>query len=376
MHSEVELPMRNVPFFNYQALFKENENEFMDVISDVCSRGAYIMQKDLREFEEAIASYPGIKHAVGVANATDGINMALRASGIRQGDEVIFPSHTFVATAAAIHFAGGVPVPVECGPDHMMDPAAIGPAVTKKTKFIMPVQLNGRTCKMDLIQNIADMHGLTIVEDAAQSLGSLYKGKRAGTFGKASAISFYPAKILGCFGDGGMVVTDDDDVYKKLLLLRDHGRDENGRVVMWGMNSRLDNIQAAILHFQFKYFDKTVARRREIALMYQKGLGGMKELLLPAFPGEKDDHFDSFQNYEIEADRRDELREFLKLNGIGTLIQWGGIPVHQFHELGFAVNLPRTDEIFRRCLMLPMNPFLSDEDADHVISTIRGFYHS
>jgi len=350
------------------------EEDFVAIFRDVGRRGAFIMQRDLRDFEQHLATYTGAKYAVGVANATDGLHIALRAAGIGPGDEVIFCSHTMVATAAAIHFAGATPVPVECGPDHLIDPKSVEAAITSKTKAIMPTQLNGRTCDMDALQAIAERYNLLIVEDAAQGLGSKFKDKQAGTFGVAGAISFYPAKNLGCLGDGGAVITSDEEVYRKLLLLRDHGRDESGEVVMWGLNTRLDNLQAAFLDYKLARYAEEVARRREIADLYQKLLGDVKELVLPPAPGSDPDHFDVFQNYEIEAEQRDELRAYLKENGVGTLIQWGGKAVHQFKKLGFNVSLPYTERMFTRCLMLPMNRSLSDENVYYVCEVIRRFY--
>jgi dTDP-4-amino-4,6-dideoxygalactose transaminase len=297
-----------------------------------------------------------------------------RAAGISAGDEVIFPSHTMVASPAAVAHVGGIPVPVDCGPDHLIDPEAIDAAVTEKTKAIMPVQLNGRTCDMDRIEAIAAKHNLIIIEDAAQALGSKFKGRYAGTFGVASAFSFYPAKILGCFGDGGAVVTNDSEVARKISLLRDHGRNENGEVETWGFNSRLDNLQAAILHAQFRDYDEIIERRRSIARLYDSLLSDLAEVVLPPGPDEGGDHFDVFQNYEIEADRRDELKAYLSDKGIGTIMQWGGTPVHQFRGLGFNVSLPKTERFFTRCLMLPMNMMVTDEEVRYIGASIRAFY--
>lgn len=363
-----------VPFFNYPHVFTSQEEELMSVIRDVGRRGAFIMQKDLADFEVNLTTYTGAKYVVGVANATDAIQLGLMAGGIESDDEVIFCSHTMVATASAIHFAGAVPVPVEAGPDHLMDPGAIEAAITPKTKAIMPTQLNGRTADMDAIQAIADKHGLMLFEDAAQALGSKFKGKCAGTFGVASCISFYPAKVLGCLGDGGVVLTNDEDVYRKLLLLRDHGRDDNGEIVLWGFNSRLDNLQAAILDFQLKDYNKNIDRRRAIAALYQERLGDIEQLVLPPAPDSDSDHFDVFQNYEIEAERRDDLKAWLAENGVGTLIQWGGKAVHQFRKLGFRQELPFTERLFERMLMLPMNMSVSDEDVEYVCDCIIDFY--
>ncbi len=363
-----------IPFFNYRGAFAAREDEFLEIVRDVIRRGAFIQQRDLADFEEALAAFLGVPWAFGVGNATDGLIIALRAAGLQPGDEVIFPSHTMVATAASVAHAGGVPVPVDCGADHLIDPASVEAAVTERTRAIMPVQLNGRTCDMDAIERLARDHGLMIVEDAAQALGSRFKGKPAGTFGVAAAFSFYPAKILGCFGDGGAVVTGDPEIARRVKLLRDHGRNEEGDVEMWGFNSRLDNMQAAILHAQFRDYDEIISRRRSIAHLYDSLLSGLAEVTLPPAPGSDPDHFDVFQNYEIEAERRDELRAYLSKNGVGTIIQWGGTPVHKFAALGFDVELPATERLFERCLMLPMNMMVTDDEVAYIAELIRDFY--
>jgi dTDP-4-amino-4,6-dideoxygalactose transaminase len=367
-------PARAVPFFNYQGAFASRLDEFMNVVRDVVSRGAFIQQRDLIDFETHLADYLGVRHAIGVGNATDGLIMAFRAAGVGPGDEVIFPSHTMVASPAAAAHVGATPVPVDCGDDHLIDPDAIEAAVTPRTRAILPVHLNGRTCDMDRVRLTAERHGLLIIEDAAQALGSKFNDRYAGTFGIAAAFSFYPAKILGCFGDGGAVVTNDDEVARRIRLLRDHGRNESGNVEMWGLNSRLDNLQAAILDLQFNDYQSIIDRRRHIAATYDELLRNTSELRLPPAPNTYSLHFDVYQNYEIEADRRDELREFLKQHAIGTLIQWGGKAVHQFPGLGFQVSLPRTEALFQRCLMLPMNMMVADDDVDYVCSKIREFY--
>jgi dTDP-4-amino-4,6-dideoxygalactose transaminase len=365
---------RSVPFFNYPHVFVSQESELLAVFRDVGRRGAFILQKDLKTFEDNLARYLGAKYAVGVGNATDGLIIALRAAGIGAGDEVIISSHTMIATAAAVHFAGATPVPVESGADHLIDPLSIEQAITPRTRAIMPTQLNGRTCNMDMLQAIADRHHLMILEDAAQALGSRFKGRCAGTFGVAAAISFYPAKVLGCLGDGGAVIPSDDGVYQRLCELRDHGRSAEGDIVSWGLNTRLDNLQAAILDAQFKNYPQVVARRREIASLYQQQLGDLEQLVLPPAPDSDPDHFDIFQNYEIEAEQRDELKAYLRENGVGTLIQWGGQAVHQCRKLGFTQQLPQTDHLFTRMLMLPMNMSLADDDVQYVCETIRRFY--
>ena len=325
-----------IPFFRYPHLFRQQRAEILQAVTDVMERGAFILQSDLQELEAGLQRFLGVKHAWGVANGTDGLIIALRATGVGPGDEVIVPSHTYVASVASIHFAGATPVLVECGDDHLIDPAAVQAAVTPRPRAIMPVQLNGRTCDMDALKRIADRHGLAIVEDAAQGLGSKFKGRPAGTFGAAAEFSFYPAKVLGCFGDGGAVTTNDDDVARRVMLLRDHGRDERGEVLTWGLNSRLDNLQAAILNVKLRYFQEEIERRRQLARLYREGLADLEDLRLPPGPDGDPDHFDVYQNYEIESGRRDTLRAHLEEDGVRTIIQWAGKPVHQFEGLALA----------------------------------------
>jgi dTDP-4-amino-4,6-dideoxygalactose transaminase len=227
---------------------------------------------------------------------------------------------------------------------------------------------------MDEIVALTKANNLLLVEDSAQALGSKFRGQFAGTFGSAGVFSFYPAKILGCFGDGGAVVTNEDEVAARVRLLRDHGRDEVGEVRMWGLNSRLDNLQAAILHFQFKDYQRIIDHRRLLAAAYTEHLGGLAELVLPPAPDADPDHYDVYQNYEIEAERRDALREYLKKCGIGTIIQWGGKAVHQFRDLGFNTALPATDRLFERCLTLPMNMVVTTDDVAYIAHHIRAFY--
>jgi dTDP-4-amino-4,6-dideoxygalactose transaminase len=364
-----------VPFFDYPAHFTLDETAFVDIFRRVMGRGAFIQQQELRDFEADLARFLSVRHAVGVASGTDALILGLRAAGIGPGDEVIFPSHTFVATHGAIVAVGARPRPVDMGEDGLMDPASTEAAITPRTRAILPVQLNGRVCAMDRIADIARRHGLLVVEDACQALGAGFGGRRAGTFGIFGAFSFYPAKSLGCFGDGGALVTDDGEVAQRVRLMRDHGRDETSLVVLSGTNARLDNLQAAVLDHKLKTFDEVVARRREIARRYDRGLREIEWLLLPPPPDADPRWFDTFQNYELRAPkRRDALCQHLAERGIGTLVAWGGRAVHQFPALGLDVRLPRTERFFQECLMLPMNQYLSDAHVEAVIDGVRGFY--
>jgi dTDP-4-amino-4,6-dideoxygalactose transaminase len=368
--------LRRIPFFDYPRLFLDDREEILSTVEEVGRRGAFIMQKDLAEFESNLSAYTGAKHAVGVANATDGLELAWLAVGLNKGDEVIISSHTMLATASAIVTAGGTPIPVEIGPDNLIDPEAVAAAITPRTVGISPTQLNGRTCDMDSIMDIAKRNNLVVVEDAAQALGSRFKGKHAGTFGVAGSFSFFPAKVLGCFGDGGGVITNDSDIYEKIFQLHDHGRDTNGDIKSWGRNSRLDNLQAAILNKRMTRYEQVIERRRTIAILYQEHLGHLEELQLPPAPSSDANHFDVYQNYELQADNRDQLKKHLAELGIGTLIQWGGKGVHQWDGLGFTQALPGVERFFERSIMLPMNMFITEVDVAYICESIIDFYRS
>lgn len=370
------LDIKQVPFFNYGHVYGQYEKKFLQIFKDIAKRGAFIHQKENKAFEENLAKFLKAEYALGVANCTDGLILALRAAGVKPGDEVIFSSHTFVATASAIHHAGAIPIPVDCGDDHLIDPKAIKAAITPRTTAIIPTQLNGHVCDMDAIMEICKKHNLILVEDAAQSLGATWKKKHAGTFGAASAYSFYPAKVVGCFGDGGAVVTNDKDVYEKVFLTRDHGRAQIGEVVTWGLNSRLDNLQAAFLDYKLSKYGKDIKRRREIATLYQEGLGDLSEMVLPRAPKADNRRFEVYQNYEVEAEAevREKLRDFLKQRGIGTILQWGGKAVHEFEGLGLNYSLPNTERLMQRMFLLPMHTALTNEEITYIIKNIREFY--
>ncbi len=366
----------HVPFFEYSKLYAHHAGEYREAIDDVLSRGAFILQSDIDDFESRLAAYLGVQAAIGVGNCTDGLSIALRAVGIGPGDEVIAPSHTFVATIATIVSAGATPVLVDCGDDHLIDPAAAEAAISPRTSAIIPVSLNGRAAELPRIVDVADRHGLVVIEDAAQALGASVEGVFAGTAGKAGAFSFYPAKTLGAFGDAGAIVTSDPDVARYARIYHDHGRNhDSGQVEMWGINSRLDNLQAAILNVQLTNYESNVQRRREVAAMYQAGLGHLAQLRLPPAPSDGR-HYDIFQNYEIEAVDRDALQASLKADDIGTIVQWGGSAVHQFAGLKLDFDLPYTEALFGRMLLLPMNQLLTNEQVEHVVDSVCRHYAS
>jgi dTDP-4-amino-4,6-dideoxygalactose transaminase len=364
-----------VRFFDYPVQFAAYKKEYMSIIEDVLTRGAYILGEDVERFERELADYVGVKYAVGVGNCTDALLLSLLAAGIGAGDEVITSSHTFVATVEVIKFAGAVPVFADLADDHTMSAASFKAAITPRTKAVMPVQINGRICQdMDEILKIAGDKGIIVIEDSAQALGAKYDGKSAGAFGLSGNFSFYPAKLLGTFGDAGAVVTNDKTIADKVKMMRNHGRGEGTDINMWGLNCRIDNLHAAILSFKLKKLPAWIERRRAIASAYQKGLGGIKSVKTPP-PPEQVVRYDVYQNYEIEAERRDELKTYLADAGIETAAQWGGKPVHQFRALGLsAARLPVTDALFKKCLLLPLYPELSDEQVNYVIERIKEFY--
>jgi dTDP-4-amino-4,6-dideoxygalactose transaminase len=242
----------------------------------------------------------------------------------------------------------------------------------------MAVHVNGRVCAMDALQEIADEHGLEVYEDSAQALGAKLDGRAAGTFGRWAAFSFYPSKTHGCFGDAGALVTDDDDLAATVRAMRNHGAGADKKLspdcAIWGTNARLDNIQAAILAFKLGWYQQTIERRRAIAGRYNSAFSGLAAMKLPPARDSDAHHFDIFQNYEVRCHRRDALREHLASRGIGTIVQWGGVPIHRFRELGFTQHLPRTDRLFEGALLLPMNHLLSDEQVDAVIEAVQDFY--
>jgi len=364
-----------VRFIDYPLQFQKMEAEVMDTIRAVLARGDLMLRQQLRDFEANLASFVGTQHAIGVSNCTDGLRLSLLAAGIGPGDEVITVSHTFVATAAAIHHVGAKAVLVDIGDDHNMNVDLVEKEITARTKAIMPVHLNGRACDMGRLMPLAQERGLLVIEDAAQALGALYGGKRAGSFGLAACFSFYPAKLLGAFGDAGAVVTDDRGLAEKVRLLRDHGRTPDGDIACWSFNCRMDNLQAAILDLKLKLVPEWIRRRRELARIYHETLSSIGRVLLPPPPCEVGPYFDVFQNYEIEAEDRDRLVAHLKASGVEVMLPWGGKGVHHFPSLGLGhYNLPRTDRMFRGALMLPMHTELTNDQVTYVAGTVGEFF--
>jgi len=363
-----------VPFVNYPKNYQGLKKEILKTIDDVLSRGDLILRKDVEGFEKNLARFIGTKYAIGLNSGTDAIFFSLLAAGIGRGDEVITVSHTFVASVSVIVHCGAKPILIDVGEDFLMDINKIEKVITKKTKAIVPVYLNGRMCEMKKLMKIAKKHNLIVIEDAAQALGAKYKGKKAGSFGLTGCYSFYPAKILGAFGDGGAVVTNDKKIFEKIYLFRNHGQKTKTKILLFGYNSRLDNLQAAVLNLKFKYLEKWIEKRREIAKIYNKGLSGIKELKLPPAPNLDSRFFDVFQNYVLRAQRRDKLFKFLEENGVETLIK-DPIPNHWQKGLSLShFHLPLTEKLAKEVISLPIYPELTNKEVKYVIDCIRKFY--
>jgi dTDP-4-amino-4,6-dideoxygalactose transaminase len=362
-----------VPFVDPRTHYQRLRSEIDTAITDCLSKGDLICRQQLRDFEARLASFAGVKYAIGVNSGYHALHFSLLAAGIGPGDEVITVAHTFVATVSAIIHCGAQPVLVDVGDDFNMDPDQVERAVTSRTKALLPVHLNGRVCDMDRIMVIADKFGLHVIEDAAQSLGATHGGKKAGSIGKAGCFSFYPFKILGGFGDGGAVTTNNAAIARIVSLLRYNGEDrETGDYHYHGYTALLDNVQAAVLDIKLRHLPDWIEHRRKIARLYCQGLEGLPGLRLPPYDGEG--YFDVFQNFVIRARERDNLREHLTKEGIETLVSWPR-PMWQHKGLALADHhLPNTECICREVLSLPMSAETTHEQVEVTVRSIRKFF--
>ena len=335
----------------------------------------FIMGEGVRFFEEAFASFCGAEHCVGVGNGTDALVLALKALGVGDGDKVITAPNSFIATTEAITASGAIPVFVDVSSDSFnMDVLKIEEAVTEKTKAIMPVHLYGQPADMKPIMEIAERHGLKVVEDAAQAHGAEYDGQRTGSLGDAAAFSFYPSKNLGCLGDGGAVVTNDSEVAERVAMLRNHGRKEKYLHELEGVNSRLDTIQAVFLKRKLEYLDKWNDQRREAASLYGDMLSDIDGIKLPA-QSAMVRHV--YHLYVVRAERRDELAAYLKESGISTGIHYP-VPLHLQPAYGWMGHkkgdFPVTEEVAKDILSIPIFPGIKEEEQSYVVEKIKAFY--
>ncbi len=364
-----------VPFVNAREHYRRYKNEFETAMIRTLANGDLVMRQQLRDFEEHFAAFSGVKYAVGVNSGYHALHLSMLALGLGPGDEVVTVAHTFVATISAIIHCGATPVLVDVGDDYNMDVDALERALTPRTKAIVPVHLNGRMADMTRIMAIARARNLVVIEDAAQSIGATVDGLRAGGIGQAGCFSFYPFKILGGFGDGGAVTTNDPAVARAVRLLRYNGEDrETGEYHYHGYTALLDNVQAAVLDVKLRHLPQWIDHRRYIAGRYRRGLDGVGDLRLPHFDVSR--FCDVFQNYVIRTTDRDRLREFLREQGVETLVHWSKPAwCHPALHLGDH-HLPSTESICREVISLPMSAETTDTDVDLTVDAIQRFFSS
>ena len=362
-----------IPFVNFKPMERELDKELREAFNRVFERSWYIEGKEDEEFEKAFAKYCNSKFCVGVGNGLDALMLALKALDIKQGDEVIVPSNTYIATALAVTYVGATPIFVE--PDirtFNINPNNIEEAITEKTKAIMPVHLYGQACDMDPIMEIAKKHNLYVIEDCAQAHGATYKGKVIGSFGNAAGFSFYPGKNLGALGDAGATVTNDEELAKKVRALGNYGSDYKYHHIMQGNNSRLDELQAAFLSAKLVQLPRMNEERRRIANMYLEGITN-PEVILPYVP---EYAVPVWHIFGIRCNRRDELEKFLNDAGIGTNKHYP-IPMHLqecYKDLGFKEgDFPIAEEISATELSIPMYYGMTDEEVKYIIDIINEF---
>ncbi|MDD3563421.1 MAG: DegT/DnrJ/EryC1/StrS family aminotransferase [Candidatus Cloacimonetes bacterium] len=376
----------NIPFYDIGDSYREIKPEIDQAIAKALAKGWYILGSEVKAFEEEYAKYLGVRHCIGVSNGLDALFLVLKAWGIGEGDEVIVPSNTYIATWLAVSYSGAKPVPVE--PDERtfnIDPRLIEDKITSKTKAIIPVHLYGMPADMSPIMEIAEKHGLKVLEDAAQAQGAVYGGKRCGALGHAAAFSFYPGKNLGAFGDAGAITTDDDELADKVRCLANYGSHTKYYNEYKGYNCRLDEIQAAVLRIKLRYLDEWNLKRHKVAKHYHEiknsGLALPYQLLEQARRG-NEMHFKMsysgkmatpcWHQYVIQTDDRDSVMTSLADKGIQTMIHYP-VPPHKqnaYQEMN-QMSYPMAEKIAKTCISLPMNPFLNDEQIAHIVRSLE-----
>ncbi len=366
--------MTDIPFLDMKSPYLELRAELDTAYQRVMESGWYILGPEVEAFEEEFARYCGARYCVGVGNGLEALHLILRACGIGPGDEVIVPANTYIATWLAVSYAGATPVPVEPDPRTCnLDPNRIEAAITPRTRAILPVHLYGQPADMNPIMDIAQKHGLKVVEDAAQAQGARYADRLTGNLGDAAGFSFYPGKNLGALGDAGAVVTNDPSLAEQVRLLRNYGSRVKYYNEIKGYNSRLDVLQAAFLRVKLPHLDAWNARRAQIASLYLEMLSGLPDLTLPVTHPAAEHIWHIFA---IHHPRRDALRAHLEARGIGTLIHYP-VPPHlsdAYREMQFALGaFPITEQLAQTELSLPIGPHLSLQDAQQVAECVREF---
>ena len=364
----------NVPFLDLKPQYVELQDELDTAYRRVAESGHYILGPEVEGFESDFAKYCGARHCIGVGNGLDALHLIMRAANIGVGDEVLVPSNTYIATWLAVSYVGASPIPIE--PDektYNLDPARIEAAITERTRAIIAVHLYGQPADMDAINAIAAAHGLLVIEDAAQAQGAAYKGKRVGALGQAAAFSFYPGKNLGAWGDAGAITTNDDELAHKVRILRNYGSQAKYYNETKGFNSRLDELQAAVLRIKLTKLDEWNANRKVRAKQYSEALEGVSDLSLPYVPEWADPVWHLFV---VRHRNRDRLQEHLKSCGVGTLIHYP-VPPHlqqAYSELGYNRGaFPIAEQMADEVMSLPMSAHLSASDLDYVVQALSSF---
>lgn len=350
------------------------QSDLLAAFQRVFSSSSFILGQEVESFEQDFATFCQSKYCLGVASGTDALFLALQALGVSQGDEVILPANTFIATALAVSRCGATPILIDCDPlDYTIDVQKIKPAISNKTKAIIPVHLYGHPAKMDSVMELARKYKLFVIEDACQAHGALYQGKRVGSFGEVGCFSFYPAKNLGALGDGGAVTTNDPLLFQKIRLLREYGQTKKYHHPILGYNSRLDALQAAVLKVKLKFLEENNQRRRKHAAVYTALLKDLPEIELPQ-QREGSEHV--YHLYVIRTKRRDELREYFQTRGIQTGIHYP-LPIHlqqAYQDLGYPEgSFPCTERNSKEILSLPLFPELTEEEIKTVGEEIKNF---
>jgi len=366
-----------IPLLDLKKQYRSIKEEIDLAIKNILDSQYFIMGKEILELEKSIASYSDTKYAIGVASGTDALILSLKALGIGDGDEVITVPFTFIATGEAINNTGATPVFVDIDKkSYTMDPSGIEAKITKKTKAILPVHMYGQCADMDSILKIAKTHNLKVVEDCAQAIGATYKTRKAGSLSNAGCISFFPSKNLGAYGDGGMIVTNSEKTAELERLLRVHGSAKRYIHSVLGYNSRLDNLQAAILNVKLKHLDKWSERRREIARFYDEAFKDTKELVTP-FTYPYNEHI--YHQYTLKVDQglRDKLIDHLKASGIESRVYYP-IPLHMqecYKFLGHKPSdFPVSLDAALSTLVLPVFPELESNELEYIVETVKEFF--
>jgi len=359
-----------IPMVDLKAQFEEIKDEVREVTESILRSTRYILGPHVTELEEKVAAYTGTKYGIGVASGTDALYLALLAAGVGEGDEVITTPFTFFATVETIIYCGARPVFVDIDPATFnIDTSQLEKAVTGRTRAIIPVHLYGYPCNMEEVSAVAEKHGLVVIEDAAQAFGADIRGKKVGSFGKAGCFSFYPSKNLGCYGDGGMIVTSDADFAARVRSLRNHGTSATYSHERIGYNSRLDELQAGILLVKLKRIDRYNDLRRERAALYTRLLGTEVRC-----PSEEEGFRHVYHQYTIRCPERDRMQERLREEGISSVIYYP-IPMHlqkAVEFLGYRKGeFPEAERAAEEVLSLPMYPELGEGDIERICSVIR-----